>query len=507
MMFAEKVHPGDLLNRLNAEAYAPDHLMSAKKLHGAGLPVISLGEIVTKPINNSIRGVTGNLDLPSASIPMFRPADISGWFADSETAPKLTKNFEAEHAKSRVYPGDIVLGIAGTVGCVGRVPQQIEFGNVNGSSARIACKDGTEGGYLLAYLGCRFGQSSLLRLGVGSVQRHLNLEDLPVVEVSYPNVFARAYIGDKVRQAERLRAWAMGLRGEVDGRLNNLAECPVENPAMVNRVAVAALEDRLDPRPYRSHYVALATSIESRPFSRLSEIVELASGCPVSSGDFIPNSAVPLVRIRNIGFNDFLELDTGVSESLHASESRYQATEGMIVVGMDGIFRAQFILAEDLPMLVNQRVAILKAHRIRPELLTHWLNRVEGQMQLNQWAVKTTVEHTSLSDIGRIRVPRLEASEEDLLADKLMSARLAFRYSRYLTTSAKSVVEALIEGVVTEADLIAAQQALSSGSEQLDRALLARLKTDGFDGAGDPLFPDLDQLYELLDQAEQDDGK
>jgi hypothetical protein len=30
---------------------------------------------------------------------------------------------------------------------------------------------------------------------------------------------------------------------------------------------------------------------------------------------------------------------------------------------------------------------------------------------------------------------------------------------------------------------------------------LARLKTDGLDGTGEPLFPDLDQLYDLLDKA------
>lgn len=39
-------------------------------------------------------------------------------------------------------------------------------------------------------------------------------------------------------------------------------------------------------------------------------------------------------------------------------------------------------------MLVNQRVAMLSPQNIRGELLTHWLNRPEGQMQLNQWQLK-----------------------------------------------------------------------------------------------------------------------
>ena len=34
----------------------------------------------------------------------------------------------------------------------------------------------------------------------------------------------------------------------------------------------------------------------------------------------------------------------------------------MIVLGMDGIFRAQFFLSDELPMLVNQRVGMITAN-------------------------------------------------------------------------------------------------------------------------------------------------
>lgn len=151
----------------------------------------------------------------------------------------------------------------------------------------------------------------------------------------------------------------------------------------------------------------------------------------------------------------------------------------MIVVGMDGIFRAQFFISDELPMLVNQRVAMLSPQSIRGELLTHWLNRPEGQMQLNQWAVKTTVEHTSLSDIGRVLIPRLDKSLENKLSDYLLNARLAYRYAKFLTQVAKTLVEALIEGQLTEQQLIQAQQALEDGDNSLDQAILSKLSAEG----------------------------
>ncbi|MCY9815583.1 hypothetical protein, partial [Aeromonas caviae] len=71
-----------------------------------------------------------------------------------------------------------------------------------------------------------------------------------------------------------------------------------------------------------------------------------------------------------------------------------------------------------------------------------------------------------------------------------------------LTVTAKLLVEDLIEGQITEAQLIAAEQALQAGNDTLDRKILSRLKTDGIDGEGAALFSDLDELYRLLALAE-----
>ena len=79
-------------------------------------------------------------------------------------------------------------------------------------------------------------------------------------------------------------------------------------------------------------------------------------------------------------------------------------------------------------------------------------------MQLNQWAVKTTVEHTSLSDIGRVLIPRLDKSLENKLSDYLLNAAgLSLR--QILTQVAKTTVEALIEGPTDRATINPAQQA------------------------------------------------
>ena len=60
----------------------------------------------------------------------------------------------------------------------------------------------------------------------------------------------------------------------------------------------------------------------------------------------------------------------------------------------------------------------------------------------------------------------------------------------------------MIEGEVTEDQLIQAQNALEQGDTGLDRAILSQMTEDGYAVAGSkPLFSDIDEFYDLLVQA------
>ncbi|EJB8350690.1 hypothetical protein [Vibrio cholerae] len=443
------------------------------------------------------------------SIPYISGKAIKSFNIDFDGCQRVTADsHKNELAKSTLKSGDVLVIRKGDMGNACVVPSDVNEANCSSEVIYLKMKDSSEPYFLVSYLNCEQGQKAFKRLGRGTIIPGVSLLDVPFLPVPQFSETAQKHIGDKVRQAEQLRAWAKRLRTSVDEKLNGLNLPINEPPQLLNRVSAQTMEDRLDPRPYRSHFLHLVSEIEKLPHDSISSVVGLASGCPVSSKDFLENAGIPLVRIRNIGFDDFIGLDTGVSKDVYQDASKYQAKEKMVVVGMDGIFRSQFFVADELPMLVNQRVAMLVPQKIRGELLTHWLNRPEGQMQLNQWAVKTTVEHTSLSDIGRVLIPRLDENLENKLADNLLNARLAYRYAKFLTQTAKSLVESLIEGQLTEQQLIQAQQALDDGDNSLDQAILSKLSSEGYaiEGAK-PLFSDIDELYRLLESAAQTEAE
>ncbi|MGE6452517.1 restriction endonuclease subunit S [Shewanella baltica] len=505
-MFATFIKPTDLAQRIDPEHHNPE-LLEMKKLVQSRFPTSTF----RKECSRMNSGPFGSALLSSAYVSkdqgviFVRPQDCKSLIVDDDN-DNVYISFEDNNRlkSSKFNTGSIIITKIGNgIGDMAVIPSNIAECNISGNAMGAVLKE-HDSYFAVAFLRGKYGQAEVKRGLSGGAKPKIDMESIGSIVFPLVNEVAQKYIGDKVRQAEQLRAWAKRLRASVDDKLNSLNLPINEPPQLLNRVSVQTMEDRLDPRPYRSHYLHLVNEIEKLPHDSISSVVGLASGCPVSSKDFLENAGIPLVRIRNIGFDDFIGLDTGVSKDVYQDASKYQAKEKMVVVGMDGIFRSQFFVADELPMLVNQRVAMLVPQKIRGELLTHWLNRPEGQMQLNQWAVKTTVEHTSLSDIGRVLIPRLNENLENKLADDLLNARLAFRYAKFLTQTAKTLVEALIEGQLTEQQLIQAQQALDDGDNSLDQAILSKLSNEGYAiDVATPLFSDLDELYRLLASAAQ----
>ena len=492
-----------LVERLDPNFYQPSLVENDKLIKSKGW--VELQSLYEASGIGNTSAVERYYSEAADSIPYISGKVIKSFNIDLDECQRISlDSHKNELTKSALKPTDVLVIRKGDMGNACVVPSEVNEANCSSEVIYLKMKASSDPYYLVSYLNCDQGQKAFKRLGRGTIIPGVSLLDVPRLPIPKVSEFVQKYIGDKVRQAEQLRAWAKLLRTSVDAHLNSLNLPINEPPALLNRVSAQTMEDRLDPRPYRTHYLCLVREIEKLPHDSISTLVELASGCPVSSNDFLENSGIPLVRIRNIGFDDFIGLDTGVSQDVYQDATKYQAKDKMIVVGMDGIFRSQFFISDELPMLVNQRVAMLSPQNIRGELLTHWLNRPEGQMQLNQWAVKTTVEHTSLSDIGRVLIPRLDKSLENKLADYLLNARLAYRYAKFLTQVAKTLVEALIEGQLTEQQLIQAKQALEDGDNSFDQAILSKLSAEGYaiEGAT-PLFSDVDELYSLLEEAAQ----
>jgi len=126
-----------------------------------------------------------------------------------------------------------------------------------------------------------------------------------------------------------------------------------------------------------------------------------------------------------------------------------------------------------------------------------------GRAITERHSFKSTRPELTRDEIAKCLVGLLDEASMAKVADLARNRTIATNFSTNLTVAAKFLVEALIEGHLTESELEAAQQALENGDNGLDKAILARLTAKGIDIEDEPpLFPDLDALYQLLAEAE-----
>lgn len=125
-------------------------------------------------------------------------------------------------------------------------------------------------------------------------------------------------------------------------------------------------------------------------------------------------------------------------------------------------------------------------------------------MQFWQFSTGTTMPGINQENLQNILIPDFSECDIELFNSIHETRYEAKKCAELLTNVAKTLVEALIEGQLTEQQLIQAQQALDDGDNSLDQAILSKLSNEGYAIAdATPLFSDIEELYQLLERAAQ----
>ncbi len=403
-------------------------------------------------------------------------------------------------AGSRLRPGDVVVVRKGDLGRAATIP--FDAGEANCSSEIIYLKPKltTDAHFLSSFLNSRFGRIVFDRHQRGMMIPAISLYDVPSLPVPNPPHPVRTYIGGKVRQAESLRAQSRLLVQTV--RDHHLAMIPIQ-PRRIERswthsVPVTLLSDNLAAEAYPS---VVDTYLRGTQWVFLADLCE-----SVFSGSTLPNAEIGQTAC-----------DQATSRSCSGlfmkrpcnrvvpgrSSSRWLRPGDLILtnaahdrsyIGSDVTF-----FQGGPPNFPSTKVNVIRVdtRKAPASYIMTYLQTTLGFLQI-QAAVRGISAGIAPRDMERIRIPVPSLADDQrarwLATDvDLAAAAEMVEFARGLTATARLLVEALIERKVTEAELIAAHT-----DPAADRALLARLKTDGLDGNGDPLFPDLDRLFELL---------
>ncbi|MBE0378122.1 restriction endonuclease subunit S [Pseudoalteromonas prydzensis] len=504
-MFVERISASLIGSRIDASFYDPIYLEaenSIKKHNHAQL----------SKVTNFIK--KGVFDMPShlygdAGIPFLRISDFDGLTVDIENAIKIPLWKHEEEYKTKLIGGDIVISKVGTTGEIAKVPAGCE---VNVSQNLIAVSinhEKIDGDYLVAILKSKQLNKAIERHVTTIVQGKLTLDIIRELEIPLFVPLTQKYIGNKVRQAEQLRAWAKRLEVKLAFFENQIPTSkPVIGEAKHSKATLEFLtENRLDARYYAKKHLDLYAQFNNEFESFGSICSGFKYGASIAA-NYVNSEGLPFIRGNALSPNRINQDDiVYLSKSLKDELKTAYVEEGDILITRSGtVGVTTYVAAEHAKYWYGSFIIKCKlaTKSYLPAYVSWYLNSWVGQQQfrrLENGAVQLNINTEELSSIAIWKAPQEFQTEIDKLLIEQISA---VNLSKSLTSAAKTLVESLIEGQLTEQQLIQAQQALDDCDNSLDQAILSKLSSEGYavDGAT-PLFSDIDELYRLLESAAQ----
>jgi type I restriction enzyme S subunit len=231
-------------------------------------------------------------------------------------------------------------------------------------------------------------------------------------------------------------------------------------------------------------------------------------GWGVSTSDYV-NTGVPVIRAINLINGECNLTDCiFITRKKHEELSSHKVKLNSVLLSVRGTIGRAAVFESEEYKEANLNAAVVTIdcnNEILPHFLAEFITTEVGRVQSQRMANGAVQLNMNLEETGNnlIVIPPKDFQEK---IANLRQSRLAMKQlTGTLTTTAKLLVEALIEGKITEEELKTAQQALQKGNREPDKAILSRLTRKGIDIKSEPpLFPDLDALYELIDQISKD---
>ena len=436
----------------------------------------------------------------SAGHPCLKTKNVLGVVIDASELDFVAPSDATRWPHYCIEREDLVLNVTGA-GSIGRVGMY--FGEdrplTNQHLARLSIAPGADAAFVCAFLSSWWGERALEQ-GISGSTGQLNLvnDHIRQVPVPVPDIAAQRYIGDKVRQAERLRERARRL--ETEFREAIAANATSTNPTTstkASRVATGELGRNLNPGAHTPDRRAVRAEMRAAGGRKLEELADVES--PTTDSYAADTPYVGLDAIDSASCR--LQPSTAAAEAV--SSTARLLREGPAISRL----RPYLKKVTYVPPSIAGGIGSTELLLIRPKpgidgwFLYGVLKLDVTVRQLNPVATGSTHPRVDREDVLELLVPWLD--DQAALGARLRTAQACYFASATLTSAATTLITRLVEGRIAEADLVAAERAIREGDRRADVAILHALRQADVSGAK-PLIPDPDGLYSLLDESDQE---
>lgn len=496
-----------LAERIDAEYYEVEHLENAEKFQ-INLAAVALSNRfdVTKLSGFEYTEHFTKSELENGTIPCVMSQNVGHGSLHLEKCVKISENTHHFLKRSKLNINDIVLSYTGQYRRAATVPGDIGQLHLGPNVCKLTpINSGIDSYFITTFLNCYHGQGFLDREKTISAQPTVNMERIRGLKIPDIQIMSQHYIGNKVRQAELLRNRSRLIELQSTEIFSKITDELGYIKRKPEKTGWTTLENRLDPVFYDKQYSFFKDEwfVEnSKPLTNY--IAEGSYGVLPASNSYGTGNCrfITAADIVEANYNSQVFINVPIEE-VH---KKAKISKDQILLEIKGGINYCVVASDILDgAYVNGSVFRFSVSGIGENYLAFYLNSKFKDLYCDRVSVNNIIKYLDQESIHALPVLRLNDDLENFLGSSYKKIQLLKRETFNLIQASQFLVESLIEGQITEAQLIEAQQALEAGDNSKDRAILSKLTGKGYLAEdGKPLFTDLDKLYELLEEAAVD---
>lgn len=493
-----RIKPSALDDFLTAQTYRPEITDIYEKV--SSLKHRKLQDVADNKISQGPTPIYAKSGKPA--LKSKHTVDMITSFPDGDL---VCSAWASEKTKYLINRNDLVITRKG-IGTIGRASIFFERESLNTDDSLFKVSlSKIDPAYVVSYLRSYSGERLLEKGVYGSTgQLSLSAEHIRNLPIYEPTIRAQKYVGDKVRQAAKLRGWAKSVQGRALDLL----------PAYINEIqhyhaksylTSEIITERLDSSFYHPDYVELEARMNEKKCLRIGLMAKQIK----TSWDKKRSANFKYFEIGSldIATGQITSVNIATNEAPSRAKTKVQQGDVLVSTVRPNRKNIGFIVenTSDVEMVATSGFSVLRFSSLQQAAFYHaWLRTDDATVQLMRWNSGSAYPAIDDDVPLNIVVPKFDKELVNYWGQKLLDAQFAYVYSKKLIETAQILVESLIKGLLTEEQLISAQQALDDGDTTLDRDILSKLSNEEYATEGaTPLFSDIDELYRLLESANE----
>ena len=450
-MQATWISSRDLNGRITAGQFLSSSLRSLEKIKNGKYQPSSISKI------GKVRGgkrLPPNSRYVTDGIPYVRSTDIRDLRVDFSQVVKISIEHQKTIANYPLEYQDVVVGIAGTIGTIGLVDENVGPCHFNENLARITDIQ-INPAYLAVYLDSKLGQAFIDYLKGGAVQPKLSLININRIQVPLPPREVQDRIAGKMQAAYAARREKLA---EAEKLLKNV-EAFMFGKLAIDVVALhrprAAIKRISEIAGGRLDFAAVVAdtslNLNGTVATRLGEVVAQVTD-RILTPEECPDEAVNYISLAHIGSNTGELVDFAPVRGSEVLSSSVKFRQGDILFGRMRPYLNKVWIAEFDGICTGEAVVLRPNTEIVDRAFLHALLLSQiTLMQVVPFQSGTSLPRVSASHILGIKLPIPKSMErQNEISAEIIRRRTEAKRLRaeaeQVVAQAKARVERMILG-------------------------------------------------------------